>query len=150
MIRTKGEPGTGNVVEAVRHMRLINEQIRDALGAPESELMALAKELVAPYGILQAIRDAGRLPVVNFAAGGIATPSDAALMMQLGCDGIFVGSGVFKSSDPEKRARAIVEATTHYDDPKTVAKVSEGLGEAMSGLAIEEIPEHELMQTRGK
>ena len=150
MIRTKGEPGTGNVVEAVRHMRLINEQIRDALGAPESELMALAKELVAPYGILQAIRDAGRLPVVNFAAGGIATPSDAALMMQLGCDGIFVGSGVFKSSDPERRARAIVEATTHYDDPKTVAKVSEGLGEAMSGLAIEEIPEHELMQTRGK
>jgi len=150
MIRTKGEPGTGNVVEAVRHMRLMNEQIRDVLSAPAAELMSLAKELGAPYGILQAIRDAGRLPVVNFAAGGIATPSDAAMMMQLGCDGIFVGSGIFKSDDPARRARAIVEATTHYADPKIVAEVSEGLGEAMTGIAIEEIPEHELMQTRGK
>ncbi|MGB2983231.1 MAG: pyridoxal 5'-phosphate synthase lyase subunit PdxS [Candidatus Bipolaricaulia bacterium] len=150
MIRTKGEPGTGNVVEAVRHMRLMNEQIRCVIQAPESELMTLGKDLGAPYGILRAIREAGRLPVVNFAAGGIATPADAALMMQLGCDGIFVGSGVFKSSDPEGRARAIVRATTHFADPKIVAEVSEGLGEAMSGIAIEEIPEHELMQTRGK
>jgi pyridoxal 5'-phosphate synthase pdxS subunit len=150
MIRTKGEPGTGNVVEAVRHMRLMSEQIRSVLAAPASELTALAKELGAPYGILQAIRDAGRLPVVNFAAGGIATPADAAMMMQLGCDGIFVGSGVFKSSDPARRARAIVEATTHYADPKVVAEVSEGLGEAMTGVEIEDIPEHELMQTRGR
>ncbi len=150
MIRTKGEPGTGNVIEAVRHMRRMNEQIRDVLAAPPEELMTLGKELGAPYQMLLAIRDAGRLPVVNFAAGGIATPADAAMMMQLGCDGIFVGSGVFKSSDPEKRAQAIVRATTHYDDPKVVAEVSSGLGEAMSGIAIEEIPEHELMQTRGK
>lgn len=149
MIRTKGEPGTGNVVEAVRHMRLVNEQIRAVINAPESELMTLAKDLGAPFGILHAIRDAGRLPVVNFAAGGIATPADAAMMMQLGCDGIFVGSGIFKSSDPARRARAIVEATTHFADPKTLAEVSEGLGEAMAGTAIEEIPEHELMQTRG-
>jgi pyridoxal 5'-phosphate synthase pdxS subunit len=149
MIRTKGEPGTGNVIEAVRHMRLMNEQIRAVLAAPAEELMTMAKELGAPYQMLLAIRDAGRLPVVNFAAGGIATPADAAMMMQLGCDGIFVGSGVFKSSDPEKRASAIVQATTHYDDPKIVAEVSSGLGEAMSGIAIEEIPEHELMQTRG-
>lgn len=150
MIRTKGEPGTGNVVEAVRHMRLMNEQIRRVLSAPESELMTIGKELGAPYGILQAIRDAGRLPVVNFAAGGIATPADAAMMMQLGCDGIFVGSGIFKSADPDKRARAIVRATTHYDDPRAVAEVSEGLGEAMPGIEIEEIPEHQMMQTRGK
>ncbi len=150
MIRTKGEPGTGNVVEAVRHMRRMNEQIRDVLASPPEELMTLAKELGAPHQMLLAIRDAGRLPVVNFAAGGIATPADAAMMMQLGCDGIFVGSGVFKSSDPEKRAGAIVRATTHYDDPKVVAEVSTGLGEAMSGIPIEEIPEHELMQTRGK
>jgi pyridoxal 5'-phosphate synthase pdxS subunit len=149
MIRTKGEPGTGNVIEAVRHMRRMNEQIRGVLAAPAEELMTMAKELGAPYQMLLAIRDVGGLPVVNFAAGGIATPADAAMMMQLGCDGIFVGSGVFKSSDPEKRASAIVRATTHYDDPKVVAEVSSGLGEAMSGIAIEEIPEHELMQTRG-
>jgi len=150
MIRTKGEPGTGNVVEAVRHMRLMNEQIRSVLSAPESELMTIAKELGAPVEILRAIREAGRLPVVNFAAGGIATPADAAMMMQLGCDGIFVGSGIFKSSDPARRARAIVEATTHYDDPKILAEISEGLGEAMPGIAIEEISEAEMMQTRGK
>jgi len=150
MIRTKGEPGTGNVIEAVRHMRRMNEQLRDVLAAPEEELMTLAKGLGAPYQVLLAIREAGRLPVVNFAAGGIATPADAALMMQLGCDGIFVGSGVFKSSDPERMARAIVEATTHFNDPKRIADVSAGLGEAMSGIAIEEIPEHEMMQTRGK
>ena len=149
MIRTKGEPGTGNVIEAVRHMRLMNEQLRAVLAAPAEELMTTAKELGAPYQMLLAVRDAGRLPVVNFAAGGIATPADAAMMMQLGCDGIFVGSGVFKSSDPERRASAIVRATTHYDDPKVVAEVSSGLGEAMSGIAIEEIPEHEMMQTRG-
>jgi len=150
MIRTKGEPGTGNVVEAVRHMRLVNEQIRSVLQAPAAELMTLAKDLGAPIGILHAIRDEGRLPVVNFAAGGIATPADAAMMMQLGCDGIFVGSGIFKASDPEQRARAIVQATTHFADPKAIAAASEGLGEAMAGTAIEEIPEHELMQTRGQ
>jgi len=149
MIRTKGEPGTGNVIEAVRHMRLMNEQIRQVLNAPAEELMTLAKEMGAPIQILHAIRDEGKLPVVNFAAGGIATPADAAMMMQLGCDGIFVGSGVFKSTDPEKRAQAIVRATTHFEDPKVIAEVSAGLGEAMSGIAIEEIPEHEMMQTRG-
>ncbi|MCK5246803.1 pyridoxal 5'-phosphate synthase lyase subunit PdxS [Candidatus Bipolaricaulota bacterium] len=150
MIRTKGEPGTGNVVEAVRHMRIMNEQIRGVLAAPEEELMTMAKDLGAPYQILLAIREQGRLPVVNFAAGGIATPADAAMMMQLGCDGIFVGSGVFKSGDPAERARAIVEATTHFEDAAKIASVSAGLGEAMSGIAIEEIPEHQMMQTRGK
>jgi len=150
MIRTKGEPGTGNVIEAVRHMRLMNEQIRAVIAAPEAELMTMAKELGAPYQMLLAIRETGGLPVVNFAAGGIATPADAAMMMQLGCDGIFVGSGVFKSSDPEKRANAIVRATTHFDDPSIIAEVSNGLGEAMSGIAIEQIPEHEMMQTRGQ
>lgn len=148
MIRTKGEPGTGNVIEAVRHMRLLNEQIRQVLAAPEEELMVIAKEMNAPYNILRLIRETGRFPVVNFAAGGIATPADAAMMMQLGCDGIFVGSGVFKSGDPEKRAQAIVQATTHYSDPKVLAGVSEGLGEAMVGIAIEEIPPHEMMQVR--
>jgi len=150
MIRTKGEPGTGNVVEAVRHMRLMNEQIREVIAAPEEELMTMAKDLGTPYQMLLAIREYGRLPVVNFAAGGIATPADAAMMMQLGCDGIFVGSGVFKSDDPAKRARAIVEATTHFEDAAKIASVSAGLGEAMSGIAIEEIPEHEMMQTRGQ
>ncbi|MFC2078612.1 pyridoxal 5'-phosphate synthase lyase subunit PdxS [Candidatus Bipolaricaulota bacterium] len=150
MIRTKGEPGTGNVIEAVRHMRLMNEQIREVIAAPEEELMTMAKDLGAPYQMLLAIREHGRLPVVNFAAGGIATPADAAMMMQLGCDGIFVGSGVFKSDEPAKRARAIVEATTHFEDAAKIASVSAGLGEAMSGIAIEEIPEHEMMQTRGQ
>jgi len=150
MIRTKGEPGTGNVIEAVRHMRLMNQQIRDVLDAPDAELMTIAKDLGAPYSILLAIRDTGRLPVVNFAAGGIATPADAALMMRLGCDGIFVGSGVFKSSDPKLRARAIVQATTHFEDAKTLAEISAGLGEAMHGIEIETIPDHEMMQTRGK
>ncbi|MEA3356488.1 MAG: pyridoxal 5'-phosphate synthase lyase subunit PdxS [Candidatus Bipolaricaulota bacterium] len=148
MLRTKGEAGTGNVIEAVRHMRLLNEQIRGVLAAPEEELMSIAKELGAPHQVLLVIREAGRLPVVNFAAGGIATPADAAMMMQLGCDGIFVGSGVFKSSNPEPRARAIVQATTHYDDPKVLAEISAGLGEAMSGLSIEDIPETEMMQVR--
>ena len=148
MIRTKGEPGTGNVIEAVKHMRLMNEQIREVLAAPEEELMVMAKEMGTPYNILRLIRETGRLPVVNFAAGGIATPADAALMMQLGCDGIFVGSGVFKSGDPEKRAHAIVQATTHFNDPKVLAEVSAGLGEAMVGISIEEIPPHEMMQVR--
>ncbi len=148
MIRTKGEPGTGNVVEAVKHMRLMQEQIRAVIAAPDDELMRMAKEMSAPYEVLLLIREQGRFPVVNFAAGGIATPADAALMMQLGADGIFVGSGIFKSGDPEKRARAIVEATTHYNDPKILAEVSAGLGEAMSGIAIEEIPPHEMMQVR--
>ncbi len=148
MIRTKGEPGTGNVIEAVKHMRLMQEQIRAVLAAPDDELMKMAKEMGAPYEVLLLIREKGRLPVVNFAAGGIATPADAALMMQLGADGVFVGSGIFKSSDPEKRARAIVEATTHYNDPKVLAEVSTGLGEAMPGIEIEEIPPHEMMQVR--
>ena len=149
MLRTKGEPGTGNIIEAVRHMRLMNQQIRAVLAAPPEELMSMAKEMGAPYEMLLAIRDHGCLPVVNFAAGGIATPSDAAMMMQLGCDGIFVGSGVFKSSDPERRAQAIVEATTHFRDAARVASVSEGLGDAMPGISIEQIPESERMQTRG-
>jgi len=150
MIRTKGEPGTGNVIEAVRHMRLMNEQIREVIAAPEEELMTMGKDLGAPYEMLLAIREHGRLPVVNFAAGGIATPADAALMMQLGCNGIFVGSGIFKAEDPATRARAIVEATTHFEDAAKIASVSAGLGEAMPGIAIEEIPEHEMMQTRGQ
>ncbi|MBU1049550.1 pyridoxal 5'-phosphate synthase lyase subunit PdxS [Candidatus Bipolaricaulota bacterium] len=150
MIRTKGEPGTGNVIEAVRHMRMMNEQIREVIAAPEEELMTMAKDLGAPYQMLLAIREHGRLPIVNFAAGGIATPADAALMMQLGCDGIFVGSGIFKSGDPATRARAIVEATTHFNDAAKIASVSEGLGEAMSGIAIDTIPEHEMMQNRGQ
>jgi len=148
MIRTKGEPGTGNVVEAVKHMRLINEQIRAVLAAPVEELMQMAKEMGAPYEILLLIRSEGRLPVVNFAAGGIATPADAALMMQLGCDGIFVGSGIFKASDSAMRAQAIVKATTHYNDPKILAAVSADLGEPMVGINIDEIPPHEIMQVR--
>ena len=148
MIRTKGEAGTGNVIEAVRHMRLMNEQIRAVCAAPEDELMRMAKELGAPLDILFAIREGGGLPVVNFAAGGIATPADAAMMMQLGCDGVFVGSGIFKSADPVKRARAIVQATTHYDDPDVLAEISTGLGEAMAGISIEGIPPQEMMQVR--
>lgn len=149
MIRTKGEPGTGNVVEAVRHMRKITGQILEATRASEEELMTLAKELGAPYELILEVRKLGKLPVVNFAAGGIATPADAALMMQLGSDGIFVGSGIFKSSNPQKRAEAIVEATLHYDDPDLVARVSRGLGEAMSGLDINLLTDNEKMQIRG-
>jgi len=148
MIRTKGEAGTGNVIEAVRHMRLLNDQIRRLTGMSKAELVAYGKELGAPAEVLELIQAEGRLPVVNFAAGGIATPADAALMRLLGCDGVFVGSGVFKSADPEKRARAIVLACTHYDDPKVLAEVSAGLGEAMHGLPIEAIPDQELMQHR--
>jgi len=149
MIRTKGEAGTGNVIEAVRHMRLINRQIRQVINAPEDELVKLSKDWGVPLEVLKLIRDEGRLPVVNFAAGGIATPADAALMMQLGCDGVFVGSGIFKSSDPESRARAIVSAVTYYNDPAKLAEVSEDLGEPMRGLEIEQLRPEELLQTRG-
>ena len=136
MIRTKGEAGTGNVVEAVRHMRTVQSEIRRLQLAPEEELMTLAKEMGAPYDSVKQVASLGRLPVVNFAAGGIATPADAALMMQLGCDGVFVGSGIFKSSNPVRRAKAIVEATAHYDDPERLVELSIGLGEAMPGLDI--------------
>lgn len=149
MIRTKGEPGTGNVIEAVRHIRQVNDEIRWVLGLPEDELMTAAKELQAPYELILAVRQADRMPVVNFAAGGIATPADAALMMQLGCDGIFVGSGVFKSGDPMKRARAIVAATTYYQDAAVLAEVSKDLGEAMVGIDIATIRPEERMQDRG-
>ncbi len=149
MIRTKGEPGTGNVVEAVRHLRVVREQIRAVVNAPEEELMHLSKELGAPYNLVLEVRKLGRLPVVNFAAGGIATPADAALMMQLGADGVFVGSGIFKAADPFKRAKAIVEATLHYDNPEIVARVSRGLGEAMPGLDMAELGAADRMQLRG-
>ncbi|NLI92868.1 MAG: pyridoxal 5'-phosphate synthase lyase subunit PdxS [Peptococcaceae bacterium] len=149
MIRTKGEPGTGNVVEAVRHMRTVMAEIRRLTTMPKEELMTAAKEMAAPYDLVQYVAEHGKLPVVNFAAGGIATPADAALMMQLGCDGIFVGSGIFKSSNPAKRARAIVLATTHYNDPDMLAKLSEELGEAMPGLEISTIAPAERMQDRG-
>lgn len=149
MIRTKGEPGTGNIVEAVRHMREVMDEVRRLKNMPKEELMTKAKELGAPFELLQEVAQKGKLPVVNFAAGGIATPSDAALMMQLGADGVFVGSGIFKSDDPKIRARAIVEATTHYDNPKIIAQVSEGLGEAMKGIEISQIAPAERMQDRG-
>ena len=149
MIRTKGEPGTGNVVEAVRHMRLMNSQIRWLTTLEPGEMMNAAKELRAPIELVREVAETGILPVVNFAAGGIATPSDAALMMQLGCDGIFVGSGVFKSDEPDVRARAIVEATTFYQDPVKIAAVSKNLGEAMVGINIDTLPAEERMQGRG-
>ncbi len=149
MIRTKGEPGTGNVVEAVRHMRLMNSQVGWLTTLGPDQLMNAAKELRAPIELVREVAETGTLPVVNFAAGGIATPSDAALMMQLGCDGIFVGSGVFKSGDPDVRARAIVEATTFYQDPAKIAAVSAGLGEAMVGINIDTMPVEERMQDRG-
>ncbi len=149
MIRTKGEAGTGNIVEAVRHMRSVWDGIRKLEAMPEEQLMTEAKELGAPYELVRETRTLGRLPVVNFAAGGVATPADAALMMQLGVDGVFVGSGIFKSDDPAPRARAIVEATTHFQDPDVLAKVSRGLGEPMHGLDIKELGEEGLLQTRG-
>ncbi|MXY76259.1 MAG: pyridoxal 5'-phosphate synthase lyase subunit PdxS [Acidimicrobiia bacterium] len=149
MIRTKGEPGTGNVVEAVTHMRRMNREIAQAAAAGDDQMMALARDMGAPVELLREVAGAGGLPVVNFAAGGIATPSDAAMMMQLGCDGIFVGSGIFKSGDPAVRARAIVEATTFYRDPEIVAKVSRNLGEAMVGIEIDDIPPGQRMQERG-
>ncbi len=149
MIRTKGEAGTGNVVEAVRHMRTMNREIRALSTMEAGELMAAAKSMGAPFDLAQEIAASGRLPVVNFAAGGIATPADAALMMQLGCDGVFVGSGIFKSVDPAPRARAIVEAVTFHDTPETIAKVSSGLGEAMVGIEMGTLSDSELLQTRG-
>ena len=149
MIRTKGEPGTGNVIEAVRHMRLMNSQIRWLTTVEPNEMMAAAKELRAPYDLVKEVAESGSMPVVNFAAGGIATPADAALMMQLGCDGLFVGSGVFKSGEPSVRARAIVEATTFFNDPGKIAKVSRNLGEAMVGIDVETLAPADRMQDRG-
>jgi len=149
MIRTKGEAGTGNVVEAVRHARAVMGEIRRLTSMAPEERMKAAKEMGAPYELVKEVAQLGRLPVVNFAAGGIATPADAALMMQLGMDGVFVGSGIFKSSDPARRAKAIVEATTHYNDPKIIAEVSKGLGEAMPGLEIGAIPQEQLLAGRG-
>ena len=149
MIRTKGEPGTGNVVEAVRHIRMVNAEIRQLTNLPDDEVPNFAKEIGAPLEVVWEVKKLGKLPVVNFAAGGIATPADAALMMQLGCDGIFVGSGVFKSADPAKRARAIVDATTYFKDAQKLAEVSENLGEAMSGIEIANIAPQDRMQERG-
>jgi len=149
MIRTKGEAGTGNIVEAVRHMRAVMDTIRKLVNTPQEELMAQAKEMGAPFALVEEIHRTGKLPVVNFAAGGVATPADAALMMQLGADGVFVGSGIFKSSNPEAIAKAIVKATTHYKDPKIIAEVSKNLGEAMPGLDIKQIPTEELLAPRG-
>jgi len=149
MIRTKGEAGTGNIVEAVRHMRAVQDGIRRVVAAPMEELMAIAKELNAPFEQVLALHTTGKLPVVNFAAGGIATPADAALMMQLGAEGVFVGSGIFKSSDPARRAHAIVKATTHYQDPVVIAEVSEALGEAMHGMEIGQIKPEQLLAKRG-
>lgn len=149
MIRTKGEPGTGNVVEAVRHIRQVNDEIRWIANLPEEELMNAAKEMGAPYELVLQVAKQKALPVVNFAAGGIATPADAALMMQLGCDGIFVGSGIFKSGDPERRAQAIVAATTHFRDSAVLAEISRDLGEAMSGIDIMTIEPQDRMQDRG-
>ncbi len=149
MIRTKGEAGTGDVVEAVRHARTVLGEIRRLQNMPEEEVMAFAKEIGAPYELCIEVRTLGRLPVVNFAAGGIATPADAGLMMQLGVDGVFVGSGIFKSGDPAKRAAAIVKATTHYNDPKILAEASRNLGEAMVGRQISVMPEAEKIATRG-
>jgi pyridoxal 5'-phosphate synthase pdxS subunit len=149
MIRTKGEAGTGNVVEAVRHMRQVMDDIRRLQTMPDDELYATAKELGAPVELVREVKELGRLPVVMFTAGGIATPADAALMMQLGADGVFVGSGIFKSSNPAAMAKAIVQATTHFRDPKIIADVSRGLGAAMPGLEIGSIPEKELLATRG-
>jgi pyridoxal 5'-phosphate synthase pdxS subunit len=149
MIRTKGEAGTGNVVEAVRHARAVLGAIRKLHGMSQDELMTEAKNLQAPYELVAEVARAGRLPVVNFAAGGLATPADAALMMQLGVDGVFVGSGIFKSSDPAARARAIVQATTHFSDAKILAEVSRHLGQAMPGLDVRSMKPEELLATRG-
>ncbi|MGV8143868.1 MAG: pyridoxal 5'-phosphate synthase lyase subunit PdxS, partial [Methanothermobacter sp.] len=149
MIRTKGEAGTGNIVEAVRHMRMIMGGIRELQNKDEEELWSVAREIEAPLELVKETAKLGRLPVVNFAAGGVATPADAALMMQLGSDGVFVGSGIFKSENPELIAKAIVEATAHYEDADLLAEVSRDLGKAMPGLDMGEIPESERLQTRG-
>lgn len=149
MIRTKGEAGTGDIVEAVRHMRTVSGEIRKIQSMTQDELMAEAKSLGAPFDLVQIVHDTGRLPVVNFAAGGIATPADAALMMQLGVEGVFVGSGIYKSSNPEARAKAIVEATTHYNNPDVIAKASENLGEPMPGMAARSLKPEEILAVRG-
>lgn len=149
MIRTKGEAGTGNVVEAVRHMRQITADIRNLSTMSPEELMRAARDLQAPFDLVQEVANSGKLPVVNFAAGGLATPADAAMMMQLGCDGVFVGSGIFKSGDPSGRAKAIVEATTYFQDPAIITKVSTNLGEPMVGIEIDTIPEAERFDKRG-
>ncbi|ARF14282.1 MULTISPECIES: pyridoxal 5'-phosphate synthase lyase subunit PdxS [Sporosarcina] len=148
MLRTKGEPGTGNIVEAVRHLRMINAQVSKVVHMSKDELMTEARNLGAPYEILLAIKEAGRLPVVNYSAGGVATPADAALMMELGADGVFVGSGIFKSENPEAFARAIVEATANYQDYELIAKLSKGIGTPMKGLEISQLAESELMAIR--
>ncbi len=149
MIRTKGEPGTGNIVEAVRHMRMVMSQIRKVQSMSKDELMAEAKNLQAPYDLVLYVHEHGKLPVVNFAAGGVATPADAALMMQLGADGVFVGSGIFKSESPERYAKAIVEATTHYTDYELITRVSKGLGSPMKGIDISTLQPSDRMQDRG-
>jgi len=149
MIRTKGEAGSGNIVEAVRHMRTVMSEMRRLTTLRSDELMAAAKELGAPYELVREVAQAGKLPVPNFSAGGIATPADASLVMQLGAEAVFVGSGIFKSDDPAARAKAVVEATTYYDKPEVVARVSEGIGEAMPGLDIAKLDEKDLLQTRG-
>ena len=149
MIRTKGETGTGNIVEAVRHMRTVQDAIRRLVNTPQEELMAFAKEIGTPFNLVEEVHKTGKLPVVNFAAGGVATPADAALMMQLGAEGVFVGSGIFKSSDPAARAEAIVKATTHYNNPEILAQVSKNLGEAMQGCDIRQLKPEELLATRG-
>ncbi len=149
MIRTKGEAGTGNVVEAVRHARAILGDIRSLQNRPVEELMTVARDLQAPYDLVRSVHEHGKLPVVNFAAGGVATPADAALMMQLGLDGVFVGSGIFKSGDPEKRARAIVRAVTHFGNPDVLAEVSEDLGEPMVGINIDTLAEADKLAARG-
>jgi pyridoxal 5'-phosphate synthase pdxS subunit len=149
MIRTKGEAGTGNVVEAVRHARTVNGEIRRLTTMDEDELFSYAKEIRAPYDLVKQTAELGRLPVVNFAAGGVATPADAALMMQLGVDGVFVGSGIFKSGDPVKRGKAIVQAVTHYNDPEVLAEVSRNLGEAMVGINLDTLSDAERMAHRG-
>lgn len=149
MIRTKGEAGTGNVVEAVRHMRTIRGEIARLSSLRDDEVYAAAKELRAPYELVHQVARDGRLPVVNFSAGGVATPADAALMMQLGADGVFVGSGIYKSADPAPRARAIVEAVTHFEDPGVLARVSTDLGDAMVGIGMDQIAADQLLHTRG-
>jgi pyridoxal 5'-phosphate synthase pdxS subunit len=149
MMRTKGEAGTGDVVEAVRHARDVMREIRRISGIRVDELMAYAKEIGAPYELVKETAEMGRLPVVNFAAGGVATPADAAMMMQLGMDGVFVGSGIFKSGNPALRAKAIVEAVTHFNDPKILAEVSKGLGEPMVGIGVSELPESARLAGRG-
>jgi pyridoxal 5'-phosphate synthase pdxS subunit len=149
MIRTKGEAGTGNIVEAVRHIRTVNEQIDDVRKIDEKQLAQMAKEMRVPLELVKKVRENGKLPVVNFAAGGVATPADAALCMQLGCDGVFVGSGIFKSSDPKKRASAIVQAVAHFNDAKLIAKVSEGLGDAMQSLDVRSMPNEQKLSLLG-